>query len=257
MFKSVLITGTTSGLGRALLIHYASLGAKVIAVNRRKSYELSDWDIEEHVIDICDYEAVFALVKDLKGREAVPDLFVLNAGVNKVDNLAGLDFGVFSEVMRTNVNGVMTFVGAIHELGIAGKKIAALSSTSNIVPNPAHVSYYVSKMALHESFRLLGRNDLKNAYQSVVLGPVRTNIMLGYPKPSGLQAKILDLLQVSADDAADALAGFFASDSRVFYYTKFACVFYWCVRQLLRVFPGLYRGTVLSAQTPWMTKSRG
>ena len=34
--KSVLITGTTSGVGRALLDHYAQDGVKVISVDRRR-----------------------------------------------------------------------------------------------------------------------------------------------------------------------------------------------------------------------------
>jgi len=40
--KSVLITGTTSGLGRGLLEHYAAAGVKVISVNRRRVAELED-----------------------------------------------------------------------------------------------------------------------------------------------------------------------------------------------------------------------
>jgi NADP-dependent 3-hydroxy acid dehydrogenase YdfG len=257
MYKTVLITGTTSGLGKALLVHYASLGAKVIAVNRRKTYELNDWDIEEHVIDITDYENVFALLRDLKGREVLPDLFILNAGINMIDNLSGLDFRIFSDVMRINLNGVMTFVGAIRELGIMEKTISAISSTSNIVPNPAHISYAVSKRALHESFKLLGKNDRANRYQSVVLSPVLTNIMMGYPKPTGLKAKVLEGLAVPADHAASALASFFASKRSVFYYTKGACLFYFLVRIALKFFPGAYRGTTLSTQSPWMTRQPG
>ena len=38
--NSVLITGTTSGLGRGLLEHYVERAVKVISVNRRRVAEL-------------------------------------------------------------------------------------------------------------------------------------------------------------------------------------------------------------------------
>ena len=48
--NSVLITGTTSGLGRALLEHYATSGVKVISVNRRRVAELHQGavGVQEH-----------------------------------------------------------------------------------------------------------------------------------------------------------------------------------------------------------------
>ena len=49
-----------------------------------------------------------------------------------------------------------------------------MSSTSNIIPNPASYGYYASKLLLKESLKFL--NIKKNDYKAIILGPVLTNI---------------------------------------------------------------------------------
>jgi len=242
---TVLITGTTSGIGRALLAYYHRHGTKVIAVNRRDCANL--WNefpgVELVTLDITDKNAVHTFLGTLIRENRCPDLFVLNAGINRADNFDGLDFDTFQEVMSTNLYGVLSFAGAVHDLGLRGKTLAAVSSTSNIVPNPAHVGYYLSKSALHESFKLLRRNDPANCYKTIVLGPVHTNIMAGYPGPQGLQKKIFDTLAVSSEDTARAAAKFFAGRGKTLLYPRKAWVFYEAVSALLTLFPQLYRGS--------------
>lgn len=242
---TVLITGTTSGIGRALLAYYHRHGTKVIAVNRRECRGL--WSefpgVELVTLDITDKNAVHTFLGTLVRENRVPELFILSAGINRADNFDGLDYDTFREVMNTNLFGVLSFAGAIHDLGLRGKTLAAVSSTSNIVPNPAHVGYYLSKSALHESFKLLRRRDPGNRYKSIVLGPVHTNIMAGYPGPQGVQKKIFDTLAVSSEETAEVAARFFAGPGDTLLYPKKAWAFYEMVSFLLTFFPRLYTGS--------------
>src|SRR5687767_13006443 len=127
-FKTVLITGTTSGLGEAFKKYYLNQGAFVINVNRRADSPST------FVLDITSDRQVLSFLTDLVKSEKVPDLFILNAGINRVDNMDGLDFEEFSKVMQVNLFGVLTFISAIKKLGLKNKTIATLSSTSNIIP---------------------------------------------------------------------------------------------------------------------------
>ncbi len=244
-FDRILITGTTSGLGHAFLDYYYKLGCKVIVVNRREVPHL--WrqypGIELHTLNITSKNEVHRFLGELRNKGTLPDLFVLNAGINRLDNGCGLDFDTFKSVIDTNLYGVMSFVGAIHDLGISGKTIASLSSTSNIVPNPAHVAYYVSKRALYDAFKMLQKKDALNHYKTVVLGPVSTQIMAGYPEPQGLQKKIFDRLVVPADATAVQCARFFESGRFSFWYPKLSIAFYQLVKLVLLFLPGLYGGT--------------
>lgn len=244
-YETVLITGTTSGIGRALLAHYHRHGARVIAVNRRECPEL--WNefpgVELETLDITCKNTVHTFLGRLERENRCPRLFVLNAGINRPDNFDGLDFDTFQEVMKINLLGVLSFAGAIHDLGLVGKTLTAISSTSNIIPNPAHIGYYLSKSAIQESFKLLRRRDPQNSYKTIVLGPVRTSIMAGYPQPEGLQRRIFDALAVTAEETASAAAEFFEGPRESLLYPKKAWIFYEAVSAVLALFPNLYSGT--------------
>jgi NADP-dependent 3-hydroxy acid dehydrogenase YdfG len=242
----VLITGTTSGLGKAFLAHYSSLpGIETISVNRREDPVLVKTFPDTHFDkrDITRFPDVVELLNDLKSRDRLPDLFVLNAGINRRDNVKGYDFKSFDEVMRINLNGVMTFVGAISELKLRNRVVVGISSTSNIIPNPGHIAYHLSKWSIHRAFELLRRNDRMNSYKSVCLGPVHTNIMSGYPKPTGLQGKIFDGLAVDASTAVRACTRFIEGNQKVLYYPFGAALFYRFVSFALMFCPGLYKGS--------------
>lgn len=251
--RTVLITGTTSGIGLSLMKYYVSRGDRVIAVNRRsvpkweQTYPMVKWEC----LDITSFEDVKDFLRELNRQGFMPEMFVLNAGINRVDNLEGIDFATFKEVIDINFFGVMTFVAAIRELRLSHRKILAMSSTSNIVPNPAHIGYYLSKLSLKEAFRLLQTRDNQNTYQTVVLGPVHTNIMAGYPSLQGFQAKLFNFLAVSSETAASKIANFLKTNQPVLHYPKVAWLFYELVKRLLYFFPLLYRGT----STPKLSES--
>ncbi len=244
-FKRVLITGTTSGLGKALLEKYYPITDEVICINRSSNplLEAQYPKCQFEIFDITDYQKVHGFLSGLMLEGGTPDLFILNAGINQPDNYDGLDFEAFNQVMQINLNGVLSFVGAIHKLAIMDAHIACVSSTSNIVPNPAHIGYYLSKLSLYKAFKLLALRDRENHYQSVVLGPVHTEIMAGYPGPTGLTKWIFDSLAVTPKDAAKKLYEFFGTQKERLLFPLSAVIFYYLVDLLLLFFPNLYQGT--------------
>jgi NAD(P)-dependent dehydrogenase (short-subunit alcohol dehydrogenase family) len=73
--KSVLITGTTSGLGLGLLKHYADSGVRVVAVNRRRVAELEAQysSVRFARVDVSSAKDVEALVRDLAASGELPE----------------------------------------------------------------------------------------------------------------------------------------------------------------------------------------
>ena len=243
--RTILITGTTSGIGFSLMKHYVSLGCRVVAVNRREDSQITSNfpSVKWECLDITSLDAVTELLVELARQGFSPDVFILNAGINRTDHVGGLDFANLKKVMEINFFGVMTFVAALQSLKWQNRRILTISSTSNIVPNPGHLGYYLSKKSLKEFFEFLAMRDHKNHYQTVVLGPVHTNIMAGYPPLSGFQKHIFNALAVSSDTAATKIARFVESTSVLLNYPKRAWLFYQLVRLGLYFFPFLYRGT--------------
>ena len=180
--SSVLITGTTSGVGRALLEHYASSGASIVSVNRRRVPELESHypSVRFECVDVRDADGVRWLVESLAETGEVPDLFLLNAGINRVDNDESFDLDAYKSVIETNLYGVLHFIGPLTRLpaGQIPRHVVAISSLAHYAGNPYGLGYFTSKRALTACFEVWSRmysgTDL--VFQQVMLGPVPTAI---------------------------------------------------------------------------------
>lgn len=240
----MLITGTTSGLGRALADQYQKRGCRVVHVNRRQDpdQKLSPQTRYE-VLDITDINGVRDLLSKLESEGWSPELFILNAGINAPDHIHYFRYQRYQEILRTNLDGVLSFIGAISLSKYEGRTIAFISSTSNLVPNPAHLGYYLSKLCLKKMAPLLQSKDPRNRYKVVELGPVTTAITRNTPPLLGWQRTLFDWLKVGPETAAQACLRFFESPKSFFAYPRFAYYFYWGAKIFLTLFPKVYRGT--------------
>ncbi len=240
----ILITGTTSGIGRAVAKQFLTNGDSVIAVNRRDLSDSETLPGASHLrLNISDPATVKELLSSLESSDSLPDIFILNAGINVPDNVGRFDFATFQRVMDVDLMGALTFVGAAADLSLRNRTFVALSSTSNIVPNPGHIGYYLAKKGLYDAFGLLRKTNPDNEYKVAVLGPVHSNIMRDSPPLDGLKKKIFDFLAVSSEEAAAAMVAFAKSRRRALNYPLAAVAFYHFVRFVLFFMPTLYSGT--------------
>jgi uncharacterized oxidoreductase len=138
--KSVLITGTTSGLGRGLLEHYVQSGVKVISVNRRRvaQQEASYPSVRFECVDVRSAQEVEVLVRGLAASGELPDLFILNAGINRLDNDETFDLTLYREVVETNLYGALNFIGPLTQLpaGSVDRHVVAIGSMVSYAGNP-------------------------------------------------------------------------------------------------------------------------
>jgi NAD(P)-dependent dehydrogenase (short-subunit alcohol dehydrogenase family) len=229
----ILITGTTSGIGLGLMQHYLSRGWRVVAVNRRRDPDLEAQHpgARFHVIDISSVDAVRSLLKELWDNGWFPKIFILNAGVNKPDLASRkFDFPVFQEMISVNLYGTFSFVAAARELVASGSRFIGISSTSNIVPNTAHFGYALSKLGVHEGFKMAGEHDPGNSYGSVVLGPVMTRITRHYSGPQGLGRIVLRAIRAEVGPTVQAIARFSEGKRQVLRYPFFTWLFYYLMK---------------------------
>ena len=158
---SVLITGTTSGVGRALLDHYARHGVQVIAVNRRRVAEIESQypTVRFECVDVRSAEHVEKLVRDLAASDQLPEVFILNAGVNRADNDESFQLSLYREVIDTNLFGVLNFIEPPTRLPPAPvqRHVVAISSLAGYAGNPYGLGYHTSKQALTACFEVWSR----------------------------------------------------------------------------------------------------
>lgn len=154
-FKNVLITGASSGIGRALAIGYATAGAKTIFICGRNAERLEQTakmcdqkgaDVYSRIIDVTDKEALRAWIEE-SDRIAPLNLIVANAGVATLEETDANVYNTFN----TNIFGVLNTVQPalnIYKNRTDAKKpraIAILSSIAGYHGLAACPSYSASK----------------------------------------------------------------------------------------------------------------
>lgn len=156
--KSILITGASSGIGRALALQLGAAGAKVTLTARRAellttlSDEMVSIGAVRPVISICDVthdgdleRAVAAAVDAFSGL----DIVFANAGFSIVGFFERLGLADYRRQFETNIFGVLRTLKA-SQAEIARRKgnVVIMGSVAGYCATPGNSPYCMSKFAL-------------------------------------------------------------------------------------------------------------
>ena len=179
--KSVLITGATDGLGRALALLLAQGGYRVFGAGRspEKLAQLDAFAREKHLslesitLDVCNDESVDRAISSVLGKVGQVDVLVNNAGVNYTAAVEDLSMPDWRAQFETNFFGVLRVTRAVlpHMRERRSGRILMMSSLSGLVTPPTQGAYSSSKHALE---------GLSNALR-MELYPFRIDVVLIEP----------------------------------------------------------------------------
>jgi 3-oxoacyl-[acyl-carrier protein] reductase len=164
--KTVLVTGGSRGIGRAIVELFAGDGADVAFFyrgNRAAADEVvaharaAGLKVAAEQVDVCDSKAVGAAVERLAERWGRIDVLVNNAGVIRDNLLALLEDDDVRTVLETNVGGVFNVTRAVvpHMIARRAGKIINLSSVSGEKGGRGQTNYAASKGAINAFTRAL------------------------------------------------------------------------------------------------------
>ncbi|WP_394217333.1 SDR family oxidoreductase [Halobacillus trueperi] len=114
--QTAIITGASSGIGKAIAHHLANEGANVVLAARRaeKLNELAEeiteqYNVEAKVVetDVTKREDVEKLVSDTKASFNTVDLFINNAGVMLLSFLKNDHVDEWEQMVDVNIKGVL------------------------------------------------------------------------------------------------------------------------------------------------------
>ncbi len=111
--KVAIVTGSSSGIGKAIALRFGQEGAKVIVAARRlqlceqtvsqiRMQGEEAWPIQT---DVADEHQVERLISDTVNRYGRIDILVNNAGIGGGTRLAETSTQAFDEVMNVNLRG--------------------------------------------------------------------------------------------------------------------------------------------------------
>lgn len=153
----VFITGITSGLGRALSEEFLSKGCSVWGIGRRPLKEPKK-NLYYSICDVRNQIDIKRVYEEMKGKDFIPDVVVLNAGITKDDLVPELSYSISREIFEVNLFGVINWINIFLPVYLRkGKGIfVGISSLSAYrVTNINKVAYPASKAALNMIFQAL------------------------------------------------------------------------------------------------------
>ena len=189
--KNAVVTGATSGIGRAIALELAKNGANVIVVGTQEekikgvAEEVASYGVKGlyRKVNVSKKEEVFALADYAYDMLGSVEILVNNAGVTLRPYRAHWDtsYEEYEWVLNTNLWGVihghMAFVPRMLKTPDE-KHIVNTSSMASLWDIAGHTAYSTSKAAV-DGFSNSAREELKHFNIGVSVyhpGPVRTPI---------------------------------------------------------------------------------
>lgn len=178
MSKTIVITGATRGLGRALVAEFAAAGHTVIGCGRNPAHVqklCSQFPRPHHftVVDVADAAAVEAWARQVLQEYSPPDLLINNAALmNTPAPLWENPVEEFSAVVDVNIKGVFHIIRAFVPAMVQRKRgvIVNLSSGWGRSTSPEVAPYCATKYAI-EGLTLALAQELPAGMAAIPLNP--------------------------------------------------------------------------------------
>ncbi|WP_194920099.1 SDR family NAD(P)-dependent oxidoreductase [Catenulispora rubra] len=226
--KTALVTGATSGIGRATARAFAAEGAYVFLTGRREK-ELAEavaeigaeraTGVQADVTDLADLDRVMAAIRET-GRDL--DVLFANAGIGEFATLGNITWEHYADTFNTNVGGIVFSVQKALPLLKDGSSIILCGSNIGIKASPAMSVYAATKAAIRSLGRtwaaeLIGRGIRVN---TIAPGPTETPGFLALsPDEEQLRAAVIATVPMNRlgrpEETAEAVT-FLASDRSSF-----------------------------------------
>lgn len=187
--NTILITGGTSGIGRALAEAFHERGNQVIVTGRRQ--HLLDELTRTHPgmrgiqLGVQDPAALDAFANDIRNRFPNLNVLVNNAGISRAENLAAdpVDFSVSRSIIETNVLAVLHLTAALLPALIRQPRATVITTTSGLafVPRAPYPTYCASKAFLHSWLQSLRVQMRQTSVEVLELAPPYVQTELAGP----------------------------------------------------------------------------
>jgi NAD(P)-dependent dehydrogenase (short-subunit alcohol dehydrogenase family) len=196
--RKILVTGASSGIGRATAIHLSRLGARVIMVARNEEKlkdTLTSMEGEGHSLypyDLKNIENIESFLEGIISIEGKLNGLVHCAGVGDMRPLQMTKFDFIHGVMLIN------FYAFVELVRVAAKKknhaenasFVAVSSVASLKGDKSKTAYCASKGALDSAVRTIAKE--------LAAKKIRVNTVL----PGFLKTDMYDLYIINAGEAA-------------------------------------------------------
>ncbi len=195
--QKALVTGGSSGIGRAIAYALAEAGADVV-VNYNSSQDaaaevvrdLKQFGVHafEHQANVSKESEVIEMFSTMKERMGTIDILVNNSGLQRDAVICDMTLEQWQEVIDVNLTGqflcareaVREFKrrGVVPSVSVAAGKIICISSVHDVIPWAGHINYAASKGGVSLMMKSLAQEVAPDRIRvnSIAPGAIRTPI---------------------------------------------------------------------------------
>lgn len=153
MKKTVFITGTSSGIGRATVLEFAKMGWNVIATQRNPERE-TEFNklpsVKMYSLDVTDLDSIKEAMSQAQKDYGNIDVVINNAGYGVDGAFEAMSDEIIEKQFNTNVFGLMrvTREAIKHMRPNGGGTIIQISSMGGKITFPLYSIYHATKFAV-------------------------------------------------------------------------------------------------------------
>ncbi len=153
MQKTVLITGSSSGIGKATVFEFAQMGWNVIATQRHPEKE-KDFNqlpnVTLYALDVTDLDSVIQTMSAAQKQFGKIDVVVNNAGYGVDGAFESMSDDIIEKQFNTNVFGLMRVTREAIKMmrPTGGGTIIQISSMGGKITFPLYSIYHATKFAV-------------------------------------------------------------------------------------------------------------
>ncbi len=155
--KTVIITGASSGIGKATAKAFLSSGAKVILIARREEKMQASFGAYGkercaiYPFDLSEVAKIDSFVQTIIKNEGPIDILFNNAGISQVGLFEDTEMSVIDNIMKLDYFSVVQVTKSIlgHMKANKNGHIVTNTSVAGLIPSRNRTAYSSAKFALH------------------------------------------------------------------------------------------------------------
>jgi glucose 1-dehydrogenase len=213
--QKALVTGASSGIGKAVALALGAAGADVM-VNYRRGKGQANEVVETirsvgaqacaHQADVSQEDQILAMFQRMFQEFGTIDILINNAGLQRDAPFEEMTLEQWNQVISVNLTGqflcareaVREFKrrGVVKDVSCSAGKIICISSVHEVIPWAGHVNYAASKGGVNLMMRSIAQEVAPHRIRvnSIAPGAIRTPINRAVWETPEAYAKLLELV---------------------------------------------------------------
>ncbi len=227
--RVALVTGATGGLGTAMCKKLYDDGFHVVA-NYRNKQKADEWyammrtdgyDIDMFDGDVCDFDSMMNMIKEIETKIGGIDVLVNNAGITRDGRLAKMSKDDWHAVINTNLNSVFNCTRNVIE-GMIERNFGRVINISSVNAQRGQfgqTNYSAAKAGMHGFTKTLAMEVAKYGITVNTISPgyIATDMVMAVPEKVRDQIVAqIPVGRLGGTNEVATLVSFLASDATSF-----------------------------------------